>query len=644
MRVFSIIGPPHSGKSTLIQALGALDGPAMTGAVSHGVAMHKFSYLGDSWTGIDIVGGPDHLAECGAALAVSDAVVLCVPPDPDAADLSAPYLRLIEASATPCLLFINRMDKSTARVRDIAAALQSYSNHTIVLRQIPMRAQGKVIGAVDLVSERAWKYHEGQHSDLVEIPEQARPREQEARSELLESLSDYDDALLEQLIEDRRPATKEVFDLAMHVLQNNEIVPAFLGAASHGNGVTRLMKSLRHEVADVTAVHARLTRDKDAVAVGFLADYRRHLGKVVVLRALKTGVRPGARLGGDTLGSLTEIDGKTPVPDMQPGQLALALKSDHLLPGLIYSPDGATALPGWVKGRPTVHRCVISPVHSRDDVRLSGALARLAEVDPGLAVDQDAATGKPIIATQGPLHFRQITGKLAEDFGIEIAESNVPPEYRETISKPVTNQHRHRKQSGGAGQFADVVIEIRPGPRGSGFVFEDSIKGGAVPHNYIPSVSVGAQEALQTGPHGFPVVDIVVALRDGKHHSVDSSDHAFRAAGKACVRDALYQAGALMLQPIDRIDIYVPSIFSGALVSTFSGLNGQILGFEADPAAKGWDVFSALLPAAAVDDLLQALGGATQGTAWAEVAFDHYEEVRKKDAEKITADLRSVSA
>jgi elongation factor G len=644
VRVFSILGPPNSGKSTLVQALRTLDGPAATGSVSHAVSLSQFTYLGDSWGAIDIAGGPDHLADAGAALAVSDAAVLCVPPDPDAADLSAPYLRLIEESDTPCLLFINRMDKSTARVRDIAAALQSYSKHTIVLRQIPMRAQGKVVGAVDLVSERAWKYHEGQHSDLVEMPEQARPREQEARADLLESLSDYDDALLEQLIEDRRPATEEVFDLAMHVLQNNQIVPTFLGAASHGNGVTRLMKSLRHEVADVHAVRTRLTDDAQALAVGCLADYRRHLGKVVVLRALGKGVRPGGLLGGDTIGSLTAIDGKSPVAQMQPGQLALAVKSDHLAPGLIYTADTATPLPGWVKGRPTVHRHMVTPVHSRDDVRLSGALARLGEVDLGLNIEQDATTGKPIIATQGPLHFRQITGKLAEDFGIEITAAPVAPEYRETISKSVTHQHRHRKQSGGAGQFADVVIEIKPGARGSGFVFEDTIKGGAVPHNYIPSVSVGAQEALKDGPHGFGVVDIVVALRDGKHHSVDSSDHAFRAAAKACVRDALYEAGALMLQPIDRIDIHVPSVFSGSLVSTFSGLNGQILGFEADPSAKGWDVFSALLPAASVDELLRALGGATQGTAWAEVTFDHYEEVRKKEAEKISAEFRALSA
>jgi elongation factor G len=246
-------------------------------------------------------------------------------------------------------------------------------------------------------------------------------------------------------------------------------------------------------------------------------------------------------------------------------------------------------------------------------------------------VSQDEKSGNPVLATQGPLHLRRLIQKLAADFGIEVEEGPVPPALRETIRRGTEIHHRHRKQSGGAGQFADVVVELRPEARGSGFVFTESVKGGAVPRNYIPSVEAGARDALAEGPKGFPVVDVSVELKDGKSHAVDSSDYAFRTAGKNAIKEALAEVGTVLLQPIMKIDIHVPSVFSGGLVPLVSGLKGQVLGFEAHPTAAGWDVFQTLLPMAAEDDLFNALGSATRGTAWFASAFDHYQEARKEE-------------
>jgi elongation factor G len=245
---------------------------------------------------------------------------------------------------------------------------------------------------------------------------------------------------------------------------------------------------------------------------------------------------------------------------------------------------------------------------------------------------------------QGQMHLRQILAALDEEFGIKVTAELVGASYRETISRPVDKHYRHRKQSGGAGQFADVQLIVRPVARGTGFEFSETVKGGAVPRNYIPSCAAGAQDAMARGPLGFPVVDVAVTLTDGKHHAVDSSDHAFRTAASNGVREALREAGPVLLQPIDQVEIHVPSIYTGNLVALLSSLKGQVQGFDPHPTAKGWDIFHGLIPAAALDELFQSLGGLTQGTAWLEAKFDHYEEIHGREAEKVQAERAEATA
>lgn len=632
MRVFTVVGPSQSGKTTLVSALTTLDGRAGKTMSVHGVAdVTKFQFMGDDWTALDFAGGPDNLANVGPALAASDAAVLCVPAEVDAAVLCAPYLRMLEAADIPCFIFINRIDAATDRASEIVSSLQAYSSHGIVLRQIPIREGDQIIGAVDLISERAWKYQEGQPSALTEIPQQTEEREQEARTELLESLADFDDALLEQLIEDKRPATDDIYHVATSVLQHHDLVPALLGSALHHNGIMRLMKSLRHEAPQIDQTKDRLTDLGNIRAVGCLADMAKHLGKTVLIRAYENGISSGSDLAGEHIGSITDIDGKTQISALSAGDIGLTVKTDHLSIGQAYSEKSAPNLPDWTRPRIAAYQRIVTPANERDETRLSSALARLSEIEPGLSVDQDEQSGHARLTTQGPLHMRRLCSKLDDSFGIQVQETQVPPALRETISRKVEKHHRHRKQSGGAGQFADVLIDLAPLPRGSGFSFDEVVKGGAVPRNYIPSVEAGARDALTSGPNGFPVVDVIVVLKDGKHHSVDSSDYAFRTAGKNAVREAIEEAGAKVLQPIMNVQIHVPSIYSGSLVPIVSGMKGQVLGFEGHPTAAGWDVFSALLPITAQDELFNALGSSTRGTAWFTLDFDHYQEVRRED-------------
>ncbi|WP_343117349.1 elongation factor G [Ostreiculturibacter nitratireducens] len=629
MRVLSVLGPSQSGKTTLVEAMAGLEESHEKPLDIEGVASaRKFRFMDEDWAAFDIVGGADNLAQLGPALAASDAAVLCVPADAEAAVLCAPYLRIIEEAGIPCILFINRIDAATHRVSEIVSALQTYCAHHIVLRQVPLRDGDRVVGAVDLISERAWEYHEGRPSTLIEIPESMQSREREARTELLEAYADFDDSMLEELIEDKEPMAEEVYEVAARVLQHHDMVPALLGSALHRNGITRLMKALRHEAPGVEVACERLGARGGVVAVGGLADVVKHLGKTVLVRCLDGEVSAGSPLGGESVGSITDMNGKTQIASLKAGEIGLTVKTDHLNLGQFYTKDGGTVLPGWAQPRPPAFRRIVTPQNERDEARLSTALERLREIEPGLSVEQDEQSGHAVLGTQGPLHLRRLIQKLTEGFGIEVEQSNVLPALRETVTKPVENHHRHRKQSGGAGQFADVLIELRPEPRGSGFRFEEQIKGGAVPRNYIPAVEAGARDALLQGPGGFPVTDVSVVLKDGKHHAVDSSDFAFRTAGKNAVREALAQARPVILQPIMRTQIHVPSIFAGGLVPIVSSLKGQVLGFENNPDAAGWDIFNTLLPIAAQDDLFNALGSATRGTAWFTSEFDHYQEAR----------------
>jgi elongation factor G len=643
MRCVTVIGPSGVGKTALVDRLSRLDGEPRRVEARDGLGFVRFAYLGEPWCAVDCPGAIESLPDARAALLASDAVVVVAPPDPEAAALVAPFLRLAEASGTPTFLFVNRLDEATARVSAIAAALQAYAGHVIVLRQIPLREGDRVVGAVDLVSERAWRWREGGPSALVEIPPEARAREHEARAEMMERLSEFDDWLLEQVVEDREPPAGALYDICARALAENRATEAFIGSAAKGAGVTRLMKALRHETPQVDALRRRLAGDgPEPVAVAFHVHHRRHVGKETYLRALGPGLSAGAPLGGGNVGALTHIEdaGKETGP-VEPGSVVAAVKSDQFAVGRLLFRDRSASPPSWARSPTPMLARRIVPEAERDDAKLSAALARLAEDDPGLTVTAEEGTGAPLLRVQGPLHLRRTLATLAEEFGVKARDAAPAGVWRETVARPASVHHRHRKQTGGAGQFADVKLTVAPNPRGAGFAFDETVKGGAVPRNYIPAVEAGAREATAAGPLGFPVIDVAVTLTDGQHHAVDSSDFAFRAAGRAAVAEALAEAAPVLLQPVHEVEIHAPSVHAGALTGLVSAAKGRILGFDRDPQARGWDLFRAQLPGPALDELAAALRAATQGLGWFEARFDHYEEVYGREAERVVAGRRA---
>jgi elongation factor G len=457
---------------------------------------------------------------------------------------------------------------------------------------------------------------------------------------LLEHLSEYDDWLLEELIEDRMPPNDAVFALCARAVGENRILPALIGSGGHGNGVVRVMKALRHEAPSTGTLRARLAEQagmgEAPVAVVFASATRKHVGKALLLRALEP-LAAGKPIGGRPAGQLTPTDpgDNRHLDEVGEGAIVSAVKSDHLSAGRIATATATWDAPAWHAAQPPMMRRLLLATSERDTVKLSGALASVAEGDGGLRVTQDPETGNALVGLQGPLHLRLLRQRLRDVFGMEVEEQPTTAAYRETISKPQETAYRHKKQTGGAGQFADVKLGVAPAERGAGFVFSEVVKGGAVPRNYIPAVEQGARDAMERGPLGFPVVDVAVTLTDGLAHAVDSSEMAFRIAGRQAVREALKAAAPVLLQPVFRVAIHAPSSFTGSLGPIVSSNAGQVLGFDVDPEAKGWEIFDALLPGAALPALANDVRAATQGVGWFEAAFDHYEELHGKAADRI---------
>ena len=639
-RTIAVLGASNTGKSTLVDQMCGVEGQASPPALAGELRVAEFTHLEETWQAIDTPGSIELLHVANDALLAADAAVICVSPDPAAAILASPYLHAVEAAGTPAVLFINRIDEATGRVRDIVAALQDYAVHPIILRQIPIRNGGEIRGAVDLVSERAWSYREGEASQLVEMPKEVSDREREARGEMLEHLSEFDDWLLEELIEDRTPPNDAVFTLCSRLLQENRALPALIGSAAHGNGIVRVMKALRHEAPAPGVLRERLQAqagmDTPPLAVIFASAYRKHVGKTLLLRALEP-LPSGSMLGGKATGQMSPADARDSrhLDEVPEGLIATAVKADHLVSGKLVSESDLHEPPAWHKPQPAVMHRVLAPVAERDSVKLSGALASLAAGDAALTVSQDPATGGALVGVQGPLHMRLLRQRLKELFGMEVEEVQPSPAYRETISKSQDTAYRHKKQTGGAGQFADVKLTVAPAPRGAGFTFKEVVKGGAVPRNYIPAVEAGAHDAMERGPLGFPVLDVAVTLTDGLHHAVDSSEMAFRIAGRRGVGEALKNAGPVLMQPVYRVAIHAPAVFTGSLGPIVASHSGQVLGFDADADNKGWEIFQALVPESALGGLANDVRASTQGVGWFDVAFDHYEELHGKAADRI---------
>jgi elongation factor G len=663
-RCIAIVGPFQSGKTTLLEAIlertGAISragrvsnrdsvGDASAEARAHAMSIEPnvatVDFLGESITFVDCPGSTEFLHEMRNVTPVCDAAIVVCEADERKIPALEIILRDLEEADIPRFLFINKIDTANQRVRETLALLQQASRTPLLLRQIPLWKDGIAVGFIDLALERAFIYREHAPSEIVDLPEGELPREKEARFAMLERLADYDDSLMEELISEIEPPRDQIFDDLSKELRERHVVPALIGSAERGNGITRLLKALRHEAPTLANTRARLgiAEEGAPLAQAVKTLHMGQGGKLTVARVMRGTLHEGDTVVGSRgaearIGSLVTLVGGTM------NRKTEAVAGDTVgfgrLEGIATGDSFATG-----KARPDA---IVSPTppepvyvmalkvkDRKDDVRLSSALAKITEEDPSLAVETRPEMGEIRLHGQGEMHLRVAVEKLASRFqvGVETAKPKVA--YCETIKLPASARGRHRKQTGGHGQFGDVMIEIKPLPRGEGFAFQDHITGGVVPRQYIPSVETGVRDALKCGPLGYPVVDLAVSLTDGSYHTVDSSDAAFQAAARLALSEALPKAKPVLLEPVLSVEITIPSEALSKATALVTGRRGQILGYDERPGWAGWQVLSATIPESEIGDLIVELRSATAGVGTFSTRFDHMAELSGRPAEMV---------
>ncbi len=672
-RCIALVGPFQSGKTTLLEAIlartgaiarmGSADSGTSVGDSSKEARQHKMSvelsvasttFMDESYTFIDCPGSVEFVHDMRAVLPACDAAVVVCEVDEKKVPQLQLILRELEDLKIPRFLFLNKIDKADTRIRDVLKVLQPASRVPLLLRQIPLWNGDIVTGFVDLARERAHIYRENAASEVVPLEGAAALQEKEARFSMLETLADHDDELMEQLLDDIPPPDDKVFDDLAKELRDGLVCPVLMGAASRTNGVLRLLKALRHEATGVEETARRLgaKTNGDALALVLKTAHTTHGGKTSLVRVLSGEVGDGVTLNAPDV-EAGRVSGVFRLVGQTMEKRGPAQKGDTVALGkLEYAATGVTLSSGkqphaalvTLKAPVPVLSIAIGARERKDDVKLGLALAKLADEDPALVVQHNAETHEVIVWGQGEMHLRVLTERLADRFGIAIDKHKPRVGYRESIRKPVVQRGRHKKQSGGHGQFGDVLLDIKPLPRGAGFIFKDEIKGGVVPGNYIPAVEEGVRDGLRHGPLGFPVVDVAVKLTDGSFHSVDSSDMAFRIAGRVGIVEALPNCTPVLLEPIHTVEIVCPSDATAKINAILSGRRGQILGFDTRADWSGWDVVRAMIPEAEIGDLIVEVRSATAGVGSFTTRFDHMAELSGKPAEQIVAAHRSVAA
>ena len=663
-KCIAIIGPFASGKTTLLEAILARTGAiAKQNSVSSGntVGDHSpearahamsveatfatTSFMGENITFVDCPGSIEFAFEAEPVLAACDAAVVVTEAD----EKKVPALQLImhqlETLGIPRMVFLNKVDKSEAGVRDTLKMLQPASQVPLLLRQIPLRSDGIVVGSIDLALERAYIYREHAESEIAPIPDDEKAREIEARFSMLETLADHDDALMESLLEEIEPAKDTVFDDLSADLRDGSVIPVLIGSAEKGNGILRLLKAIRHDAPDVTATRDRLgvADGADALLQVMKTIHTSHGGKLSVARVLRGKIADGIELRGSSgasgkLSGLYTLLGKdqSKIASADEGETVALGKLDDFATGeTIGAGKGQIDSLAAIEPPQPVYAIAMRPRERKDEVKMSSALQRLAQEDPSLSIEHNQETAETVLSGHGEMHLRVTTERLQGKYQIQVDSHPPAVPYRETIRKGTQQRGRHKKQSGGHGQFGDVVIDIKPLPRGAGFEFTDTITGGVVPKQYIPSVEFGVRDYLKCGPLGFPVVDIAVNLADGSYHSVDSSDMAFQMAAKLAMKEGMAACAPVLLEPVLKVEIHTPSDATARATAIVSQRRGQILGFDGRPGWPGWDIVEAMLPQAEIGSLIIELRSATAGVAGFTARFDHMAELTGRMADDV---------
>ncbi|GCA74994.1 elongation factor G [Microcystis aeruginosa NIES-2520] len=661
-RNVALVGPYSSGKTSLLESLLFVTGAitrkgkisdrntvsdsstqARDRQMSVEVSVAHSQYQDLNFTFLDCPGSIEFASETYNALVGAGAAIIVCEPVVDRVLTLAPLLKFLDDWEIPHLIFINKMDRCNSHFNEVLQALKSVSSRPLVPQQYPIRQNNEIIGFIDLINEQAYHYHANSPADPVPLPDHLKEEEQIARQEMLETIAEFDDHLLEELLEDINPSREEILQDLKQELGADQIVPVFFGMAERDYGVRHLLTALVEETPAPTITANRRgldpSADGDAVVQVLKTYFTPQGGRLSLARIWQGTLSDGMALNGVRIGGIYRLMGQQqqPLQQAQAGEIVALGRLEGIATGdVVSSGSQKPDLPKGLQLKP-VFALAIAAANRKDEVKLSSALTKLIEEDPSLYWEQHGDTKEVILWGQGEIHLQVALDRLARKYNLPMTTHLPQVPYKETIKTSTKSHGRYKHQTGGHGAFGDVYLDIKPLARGEGFHFHESIVGGVVPKQYIPGVETGVREYLGHGPLGFPVVDIDVTLTDGSYHSVDSSEQAFKQAARLAMTEGLPKCHPVLLEPILLVTVLAPSEYTAKVLQLISGKRGQIQGFEASAEWKGWDQVTAYLPQAEMHDFIVELRSLTMGVGFFQWDEDHLQEVPDKLRDAVLA-------
>ncbi len=559
----------------------------------------------------------------------------------------------LEEKNLPRLLFINKMDRENANFQRVIQDLRTKFGQRVIPIQVPIGAAESFKGIVDIIEGKA--YINGKEG---EIPSELKDEIEEYYHLLIEAVAETDDELLMKYLEGEELTKEEILEGFRKGTMTNQIIPVLCGSALNNIGIDNLLDKIVEgipspiEIKPEEAINSQTQENilikadsgAPASALVFKTMADPFVGKLTLFRVYSGTVKSDSTLWNpvqdkdERIGQLFLIKGKTqtPVPELKAGDIGAVAKLQITATGdTLCNKENPIILKGVEFPKPKLTMAVV-PKSKGDEEKISSGLSRLLEEDPTINIEKDATTHELLLSGLGDLHLEVITSKLQKKFGIEVELKSPKIPYKETIKGTIKVEGKHKKQSGGRGQYGHVWMELEPLPSGEGFEFVDKIFGGAVPRQYIPAVEKGVIETMEEGVlAGYPVVDVRVTLYDGSYHSVDSSEMAFKIAASMAFKKGFMDAKPILLEPIMNVTVTVPDEYMGDIIGDLNKKRGRILGM--DPQ-DGFQIIKAQAPLAEMFSYPIDLRSITQGRGDFTMEVDHFEEVPSNLVEKIIAE------
>ena len=629
--------------------------------ISVNLALLPFEWQGLKVNLIDTPGYFDFIGEAISAVRVVDGAVIVVDAVAGVEVGTETVWKMADERGLPRVVFVNKMDRENADFWRTLDSLTAKFGRRCIPVQLPIGSQAAFKGVVDLVSLRAY---DGENPAGGAVPPDLAAQVEEYREKLVEAVVEADDELLNKYLEGQELGPEELARALMAAVRSGQVVPILVGSALLNRAVGPLLDFLVKVMpspVDLGPVTARsLATDQDEkldplptsplTALVFKTTADPYVGRLNYFRVYTGVLRSDSHVWNATkgreerIGQLFFLRGKhqEPTTEVVAGDIAAVAKLAETSTGdTLCTKDRPYVLPGINFPEPSYYAAV-HPKTQADLDKLGPSLARLVEEDPTLRIRREPDTNEVLLGGMGESHIDVAVDKLKRKFGVEVRTELPKVPYKETITRPVKAEHKHKKQTGGRGQYGHVFLELEPLPRGAGFEFHERIFGGAVPKEYIPAVEKGVRAALQEGVLArFPVVDVKVTLYDGSYHPVDSSDISFQIAGREAFKKGMAQASPVLLEPIMRVRVTVPDDYTGDVMGDLNTRRGRVLGMT---SADGKTTIEALVPYAEMRRYATELRSMTQARGTFEMEFSHYEEVPPHLAQQIIAEAAKARA